>query len=256
MRRVAPLVLLLLCCAPLAFAADATPSQPVDWQAWHADNDVSDVASLQRGARDFMSYCSGCHSLQYERYQRMAKDLKIPGAVATADLVLPGSKILGYIKTSMPPADSVEWFGKAPPDLSLITRYQSPDYVYQLLKTFYVDPTRRTGTNDLAYPNIAMPDVLSSLQGVQQAVFRSVTVGSGADAHTEKVFDHFKIIVPGTMTPAQYDGFVRDIVNFLDYVAAPEQTQRRSMGIWVVLFLLGFTGVAWLLKREYWKDVH
>ncbi|HVC17734.1 MAG TPA: cytochrome c1 [Rhodanobacter sp.] len=226
---------------------------PVDWQNWHADNDVSDLASLQRGARNFMNYCEGCHALKYMRYQRMGSDLKIPNSVLQANLVPPGSTALDYISSPMPSADAVTWFGKAPPDLSDMARYKGTNYIYQYLKTFYQDPNSATGSNNLADPNVAMPDVLSDLEGVKQAVFRTVKQPNG---QTEQVFDHFATLSPGNMTPEQYDQFVRDTVNFLDYVGEPAQVQRRSMGIWVVLFLLVLTGVAWLLKREYWKDVH
>jgi ubiquinol-cytochrome c reductase cytochrome c1 subunit len=135
-----------------------------------------------------------------------------------------------------------------PPDLSLITRSKGTDYVYRFLKTFYADPASATGSNNLAYPGAAMPAVLSDLSGVNDAVFRQ----DGG----QKVFDHFANTVPGTLTPAQYDDFVRDTVNFLDYVGEPTQIERRTIGIWVVLFLVLLTWLTWLLKNEYWKDVH
>jgi ubiquinol-cytochrome c reductase cytochrome c1 subunit len=246
--------LLLLLCSPLALAAEgaestkapagAEESAPVDWESWHAGNEVSDLASLQRGARNFMNYCIGCHSLKYLRYQRMADDLKIPTALLSSDLIANGDKPLDYIVGSMPAADAATWFGKVPPDLSLITRSKGVDYVYRFLKTFYEDPTRPTRTNNLAYDSAAMPAVLSDLEGVKAAVFK------------DGKFDHFETVVPGNMTPAQFDLFVRDTVNFLDYAGEPAQVDRRSIGLWVVLFLLVFTGFAYLLKREYWKAVH
>jgi ubiquinol-cytochrome c reductase cytochrome c1 subunit len=234
----------------LVAAAESGTAAPevVHWESWRAGNSVSDLASLQRGAHDFMSYCNGCHSLQYERYQRMADDLKIPTAVLVSDLLPPASNHLDYITSAMPSGDAAVWFGKAPPDLSLIARSKGPDYIYQFLKTFYVDPTRSTGSNNLAYPNTAMPAVLSSLEGVKEATFRS--------EGDEKVFQHFESTVPGTLTSAQYDDFVRDTVNFLDYVGEPAQAARRSMGKWVVAFLVLLTALSWLLKKEYWKDVH
>jgi ubiquinol-cytochrome c reductase cytochrome c1 subunit len=240
-----------------ASRADEAPTAarpaPVDWESWHADNEVTDIASLQRGARNFMNYCQGCHSLKYVHYSRMAADLKIPSRVLTANLVPPGATPLDYIETPMPSTDALNWFGKVPPDLSLITRYKGVDYVYRYLKTFYTDPNSPTGTNNLAFPNAAMPDVLSDLQGVQSAVFRNV---KNSDGTTDTVLDYFTTTSPGNMTPEQFDQFVRDTVNFLDYVGDPNQIERRAMGIWVVLFLLVLTGFAWLLKREYWKAVH
>ncbi|HEX4023784.1 MAG TPA: cytochrome c1 [Steroidobacteraceae bacterium] len=259
MAKLATLVLVpvLALAVPLMGHAAEIPGvsaiAPVDWQSWHVDNEVSDLASLQRGARNFMNYCEGCHALKYMRYQRMATDLKIPNAVLQANLVPPGSTALDYISTPMPGADALNWFGKVPPDLSDMARYKGPNYIYQYLKTFYQDPASATGSNNLADPNVAMPDVLSDLEGVKQAVFRTV---KQPDGQSEQVFDHFATVSPGNMTPEQFDGFVRDTVNFLDYVGEPAQVQRRSMGIWVVLFLLALTGVAWLLKKEYWKDVH
>ena len=261
MAKFASLVLILLG-APLALAAaepratDPMASEPVPWETWRAGNSVADNASLQRGARNFMNYCIGCHSLKYMRYQRMADDLQIPTAVLTANLVAPGSTNLDYITTSMPAADAANWFGKTPPDLSLIARSRSPDYLFRFLKTFYSDPSRSTRSDNLAYPTTAMPAVLSDLEGVKAAVFRDVKTTLGGAATTEKVFDHFETISPGNLTPEQFDGFVRDTVNFLDYVGDPAQVERQSIGLWVVLFLLLLSAFALMLKQEYWKDVH
>jgi ubiquinol-cytochrome c reductase cytochrome c1 subunit len=227
-------------------------NKPVDWEHWRAHNSVADVASLQRGARNFMNYCIGCHSLKYMRYQRMATDLKIPKSVLTANLLQPGASELDYITTPMPPKDAEAWFGKVPPDLSLIARSKGPDHIYRFLKTFYEDPSKPTGTDNLALPGASMPAVISDLEGVKKAVFREQKNAGG----TEKVFERFETVSPGNMTPEEYDGFVRDTVNFLDYVGEPAQVERRSMGVWVVLFLLALTALAYLLKQEYWKDVH
>ncbi len=228
--------------APGASEAGTT----VHWEDWRAGNSVKDTESLQRGARNFMNYCNGCHSLKYMRYQRMADDMRIPTSVLNENLVAPGSTNLDYITTAMPAADAVNWFGKQPPDLSLIARSRSPDYIYRFLKSFYSDPSRQTRSDNLAYPGTAMPAVLSDLEGVKGAVFREVKSGSGASAVTEKVFDHFETLTPGPMTAEEYDGFVRD----------PSQVERRSIGLWVVLFLLLLSVLAWALKKEYWKDVH
>jgi ubiquinol-cytochrome c reductase cytochrome c1 subunit len=225
-----------------------------DWQSWRAGNDVSDRASLQRGARNFASYCLGCHSLKYERWSRLGRDLAIPGNLLQRDLMPPGDKTTDYITTSMPAKDAEAWFGKTPPDLSLMARARSRDYLYQFLMTFYVDPTRQTGANNLRLPTTSMPDVLSELGGLKKAVFRDAPA-TGEGSH-EPVFDHFEPLAAGRLSPAEYQAFVRDTVNFLDYVSEPTQTARRALGVWVVLFLLVFTWFAWLLKREYWKDVH
>jgi ubiquinol-cytochrome c reductase cytochrome c1 subunit len=250
MLKVATLILAIgaVPFSALAAQGEAEPAAPVNWQSWQAGNSVTDLASLQRGARNFMNYCNSCHALKYVRYQRMADDLKIPSAVLESELVAPGHNNLDYISTAMPSSDAVNWFGKAAPDLSLIARSKGTDYVYRFLKTFYADASNPLGSNNLAYPSAAMPAVLSDLSGVNEAVYRQV----GDD----KVFDHFATSIPGSMTSAQFDLFVRDTVNFLDYVGEPVQVERRFMGIWVVLFLILLSWLAWLLKNEYWKEVH
>ena len=232
------------------------PKAGGDWQHWRANNDVTDLPSAQRGARNFVSYCLGCHSLKYERWSRLGGDLGIPHDVLEKELLPPGDKPLQYIQTSMPPADAEAWFGKVPPDLSLMVRARGRDYIYQFLKTFYVDLTRQTGANNLRLPTTAMPHVLSELEGPKRAVFTEVSKAGAGGSTREMVFDHFEPLAPGRLSAAEYDAFVRDTVNFLDYVSEPTQSVRRALGVWVVLFLLVFTWLAWLVKREYWKDVH
>jgi ubiquinol-cytochrome c reductase cytochrome c1 subunit len=242
--------------AEAAGAEESAAKVGADWQHWHVNTDVTDVASVQRGARNFTSYCLGCHSLKFERWSRLGSDLEIPDTLLQKDLLPPGDKSTDYILTSMPAADSAVWFGKTPPDLSVMARARGTDYLYQFLKTFYVDPTRQTGANNLRLPSTAMPHVLSELEGLKGAVFKDVTRTESGQVMHEQVFDHFEQLAPGRLSAAEYDGFVRDTVNFLDYVGEPTQAARRSLGVWVVLFLLLFTWLAWLLKREYWKDVH
>jgi ubiquinol-cytochrome c reductase cytochrome c1 subunit len=228
-----------------------------DWEGWRADTNVADLASVQRGARNFVSYCLGCHSLKYERWSRLGTDLEIPAVLLQQDLIVPGDKPTQYILSSMPSKDADIWFGKTPPDLSLMARARGHDYLYQYLKTFYVDPSAQTGSNNLRLPATAMPDVVSELEGLKRAVYREVaTAGEGGQITRERQFDHFEQLAPGRLSADEYDRFVRDTVNFLDYVGEPTQTARRALGVWVVLFLLVFTWLAWLVKREYWKDVH
>lgn len=236
---------LLLSAGGIAFANEGGGAS---WTALHAGNDVENLASLQRGARNFMGYCFGCHSLKYQRYSRTAEDLSIPEEDFSKYLLPPGAKPTDYIVSSLPPADAEAWFGKAPPDLSLMARARSPDYIYQLFKTYYADPSKPTGVDNLRLAATAMPHVLSELEGVKKAVFK--------DAGGHKVFDRFETLAPGRLSAEEYDDFVRDTVNFLDYVSEPNQAHRRALGVWVVLFLLLFTWLAWLLKKEYWKDVH
>lgn len=251
------LLVIALLLAPLAFAAESEGANaPVDWESWKAGNETSNTASLQRGARNFFNYCAGCHSLKYLRYSRLATDLHITPAQLEANLMPSGATPADYIKASLAATDATAWFGKPPPDLSLAARSRGPDWISRFLRTFYVDTASPTRSNNLQLPNAAMPAVLSDLEGVKLAVFRNVEVTVDGKPSTEKTFDHFVTVSPGQLDAAQYEAFVRDTVNFLDYAGEPAQVDRRSLGVWVVLFLLVFTWIAWLLKKEYWKDVH
>ena len=227
----------------------------VDWQDWKAGNEVSNTPSLQRGARNFVNYCLGCHSLKYMRYQRMASDLHIAEEQLRDNLIPTGAKTTDYMLSTFPAADAEGWFGKAPPDLSLVARAKGPDYLFRFLKGFYVDETRPIGTNNLALPGAAMPAVLSDLEGVKRAVFHQGGEAGGGHAGGPSV-ERFEEVSPGALKPEDFDGFVRDTVNFLDYVGEPAQVARVHLGVWVVLFLLVFTWFTYLLKQEYWKDVH
>lgn len=241
-----------------ALAAEEAPTghgaSGVDWQSWKAGNVVSNTASLQRGARNFVNYCLSCHSVKYMRYQRMANDLNISEELLVQNLIPTGAKPTDYMVSNFPAADAEQWFGRAPPDLSLITRAKGVDYVYRFLKGFYVDETAPMGTNNLALPGASMPAVLSDLEGVKRVVFHE---GGAAAGHGGgPLVERFEYIQPGVMSADEFDAFVRDTVNFLDYVGEPAQVKRVHLGVWVILFLLVFTWFAWLLKREYWKDVH
>jgi ubiquinol-cytochrome c reductase cytochrome c1 subunit len=215
----------------------------------HAD--ISNIESLQRGARNFMNYCSGCHSLMYLRYNRMAADLKIPEAELT-NLMFTSDKSFETINSAMPP-DAATWFGKQPPDLSLMARARSVDYIYSFLKSFYVDSTRPWGVNNLYLPQAAMPAVIETLQGLQKPVFKSEPDEHG---NAKMVLVGVESMTPGSMKPEEYDQFARDIANFLDYAGEPIKQKRQSLGVFVTLFLLVFFVFAFLLKKEYWKDVH
>ena len=239
-----------------AGAVSANEGGHAGWQR-SADNEITNQPSLQRGARNFMSYCSGCHSLKFVRYSRLAEDLKIPDDLRDAYIVRPGDKFSDYIQASMPAADAQEWFGRPPPDLSLVARSRGSDWIFNFLTTFYADPnSRQTGVNNLQLPGTAMPHVLANVQGVKNAVWTAVEhKGEDGKAVVVPEFKGFEPGVPGSLTDQQYDEFARDIVNFLQYAGDPTQVERQGMGIWVVLFLLMFTGIAYMLKKEYWKDV-
>jgi ubiquinol-cytochrome c reductase cytochrome c1 subunit len=214
--------------------------------------DIKNIESLQRGARNFMNYCSGCHSLTYLRYNRMATDLKIPDTELAANLMFTSAKPFDTINSAMP-KDAESWFGKQPPDLSLMARERGVDYIFSFLKGFYADKTHPWGVNNLVLPGAAMPHVLASLQGLQKPVFKNEPDEHGS---ARMVLVGAAAMTPGALKPEEYDQFVRDIANFLDYAGEPVKGKRQSMGVFVTLFLLVFFVFAYLLKKEYWKDVH
>jgi ubiquinol-cytochrome c reductase cytochrome c1 subunit len=223
-----------------------------------AHTELTNHASLQRGARNFINYCSGCHSAAYVRYNRIGADLEIADGQLRENLIFnPAAKVSDTIRSAMPAADAQRWFGVVPPDLSLIARARGADYLYTFLKSFYADPARPTGVNNTVLNGTAMPHVLAGLQGVQQALFRKETTrGDDGTSHETEVFDKFAPGSPGSLSPAEYDTFVRDTVNFLQYIGEPAAEKRESLGVWVVLFLLVFTLFARALYKNYWKEVH
>ena len=226
-----------------------------------ANADVSNLASLQRGARNFVNYCQGCHSAKYMRYSQLATDLALTEDDVKANLMFTGERIYDTMQSVMPPEKARQWFGNAPPDLSLIVRSRGPDYVYTFLRSFYEDSSRPTGVNNAVLPGTAMPHVLAPLQGVQHARFEDAHDEAGKpviDKTTGKPVKNLAGLEPGVtgdMPAATFDSFVRDTVAFLTYVAEPAKARRESLGIWVVLFLLMFAAFAWFLYKEYWKDV-
>ena len=207
---------------------------------------LDDVASMQRGAKQFFNYCSGCHSLQYLRYSRIAEDLKLDPKEVEKNFMFNGGKIGDPIVSRMPAADATRWFGKAPPDLSLEARSKGSDWIYSYLKSFYVDPSRPLGWNNTVVPNASMPNALWELQGIQAAI------GGGHEGVAPKLELH----TPGRQSPEEFDRTVRDITAFLQYAGEPAALQREAMGVWVLLYLGLFTLLAYLLKHEFWKDVH
>jgi ubiquinol-cytochrome c reductase cytochrome c1 subunit len=219
-----------------------------------ANNDVGNRASLQRGARNFVNYCQGCHSAQYVRYNRLARDLALSDAQVTENLMFTGERIHDMLKSNISSADAKRWFGVAPPDLSLMARARGgTDYLYTFLKSFYLDPSRPTGVNNRVLPGTAMPHVLWELQGYQKAVYEGESDAAHEAVH--KTFKEFELATPGQMKPHEYDQFVRDTVNFLAYISEPMQIERRNLGMRVLAFLGVFFLFAYFLKKEYWKDV-
>ena len=216
-----------------------------------AGNDLSDRASLQRGAQLYMNYCAGCHSLKYMRYSRMAEDLGLAEDEVMKNLNFTGAKFGEQVQVSMPAAGGEKWFGKMPPDLSVISRVRGSDWIYTYLKSFYLDESRPLGWNNKLFPNASMPNPLWELQGLQHAEFGPVDPATG-----ERHVEGLKVAQAGRQSAQEFDQTARDITNFLEYVGEPAALKRQSVGVWVILFLAALTFLAYLLKQEYWKDVH
>jgi ubiquinol-cytochrome c reductase cytochrome c1 subunit len=213
--------------------------------------DVRNTASVQHGAKLFMNYCVGCHSLHFMRYSRLSSDLGLTKEEVMQNLDFTGGKFQEAIVSAMPDAGASDWFGKAPPDLSLVVDEKGADWVYSYLNSFYLDPSSAVGWNNTVLQNAAMPNVLWELQGIQVAKF-----GEPAKKGGHGPLEKLTLKQPGRMTPAQYHMATRDITAFLKYVADPSYLPRHSMAPWVLLYLAGFAMLALLIKREYWKDVH
>ena len=240
------IVALLLAVAPLL--ALASEGAHLD----DADIDVSDQASLQRGAKYFVNYCLSCHSAKFQRYNRLARDLGLTEDEVKENLMFTTDKIGDTMQIAMSPENAEAWFGTAPPDLSLIARARGVDYIYTYLRGFYVDESRPFGVNNLVFKDVGMPHVMWELQGMRKAVYEEVD--------GQKVV---KELVPvegaagkGKMSTEEFDGAMRDLTAFLSYVAEPIQLERKRLGIWVLLFIGIFFVLAYLLKKEYWKDIH
>jgi ubiquinol-cytochrome c reductase cytochrome c1 subunit len=219
----------------------------------HANIDPTNKQSLQRGARIFVNYCLSCHSAALMRYERMGTDLGIDEKLVSENLMFTGGKVGELMTVATAPDDAKEWFGTVPPDLSVIARARGVDWLYTYLHSFYEDDSRHTGTNNLVFPDVGMPNVLWELQGIQEAVL--TTVKDHADGTEHKVVE-LELVKPGLQTPKEFDRTVRDLVNFLDYMGEPAKYERRHLGTNVIIFLLVFLVLAVLLKKEYWKDIH
>ena len=255
MHRILIIVMGLLLPA-IGFAAGGGYTYPND----QIEIDWDDKAAMQRGARTFVNYCMGCHAAGYSRYNRVGKDLGIADDVVLDNLVFTTdakgerSKVGELMKITMTPAYAEQAFGIVPPDLSLIARSRGVDWLYNYLRGFYVDETREgLGVNNGVFANVGMPHVLAELQGLQAPKYRTVT---DAEGNEQKIITGFEIVEPGSMSPSDYDRMVHDLVAFLDYLAEPYKQTRKSVGTGVIIFLLVFLILAYLLKKEYWKDVH
>ena len=225
---------------------------------YKAPIDINDKESLRRGAQAFGDYCYSCHAASFMRFNRIAKDLEIPEEDVRAMLIHTRNKkgapakIGDLMIVSMTDDYAENAFGTAVPDLSLAARARGADWIYTYLRSFYVDEDRPTGFNNVVFPDVGMPHVLWSLQGLQEPVYEAVV-------HGEVEYDELvelKSIQAGKLSRVEYDMFLGDLTNFMVYMAEPVQVERRSMGWKVLLFLIVFFGFAYALKKEYWKDVH
>lgn len=256
MKKLIAIAFALLAFAPVAAVSASEGGHGLIQQS---DANIKDPESLQRGAKYFLNYCLSCHSLKYMRYSRMASDLGLSEEEVMGSLNFTGTKFGETMTVAMRPEDAEKWFHKAPPDLSLTARVKhgGADWIYSYLKSFYVDPAQPLGWNNTVYPGVSMPHVLWELQGKQAAVFETHKAhgANGKDTET-KTFSHFEQIAPGKLTAVEYDQVARDIAAFLEYAGEPAALKRTAIGWIVVLFLALFTFLTWLLKTEYWSDVH
>lgn len=240
MKRILSTVLFLL-----SLSANASSS---GIKLEEADIDLSDTVSLERGAKHYVTYCLGCHSAKHIRYKRIALDLHLDEAEILKNVAPLGAGIYDQMHSAMNGHDAEKWFGTTPPDLSLIARSRGADWLYSYLKGFYSEPGKPTGVNNVVFKDVAMPNVFWQQQGTQVAVTKNI---DGQDVVTE-----LKLEQPGQLSPKEFDKMVNDLVNFLVYVGEPVQLERQQMGKYVLFFIFMFILLAYLLKKEYWKDVH
>lgn len=225
--------------------------------AWDKAPDMTnDLPALQTGAKLFVNYCLGCHSAAFMRYNRL-RDIGLTEQQIKDNLLFATDKVGDTMKAAIDAKQAKAWFGANPPDLTLVARSRAgaggsgADYLYTFLRTFYRDPAKPTGWNNMAFPNVGMPHALWQLQGEREPVFEKVS----EHGHDVQVFKGWKQISPGTMSATEYDAAVASLVGYLQWMAEPAQKSRVRIGVWVLLFLLGFTVIAWRLNAAYWKDV-
>jgi len=221
---------------------------------------LTDMAALQNGAKLFANHCLNCHAASYMRYNRL-RDIGLTEEQIANNLIFTGVKVGETMKVSMDPKDAKDWFGKVPPDLTLIARSRSDgakgsgaDYIYTYLRSYYRDETKPTGWNNMAFPNVGMPHVLWEMQGQQRAVFVDEKDPHNT-AKTVHVFKGFEQVTPGTLSAADYNIAMADLTAFLQWMAEPNQSDRKRLGVWVLLFLAMFTVIAWRLNASFWKDI-
>jgi ubiquinol-cytochrome c reductase cytochrome c1 subunit len=252
------LISFLLAATGFVGAAMASSAGP-QWDKFPTEK-LTDMPSLQHGAKLFVNHCLNCHSAAFMRYNRM-RDLGLTEDDIKKNLMFATEKVGDTMRSTIDPKDAKEWFGAVPPDLTLVARSRADigkgsgaDYLYTYLRSYYRDDSKATGWNNLVFPDVAMPHVLWELQGQRTARFVEQKDPHDPSTSTH-VFAGFEQLTPGTMTAAQYDESVADLVGFMQWMAEPQQGKRVRLGVWVLLFLASFTFIAWRLNAAYWKDV-
>ena len=221
-----------------------------------APNRTNDMAALQNGAKLFVNYCLNCHSAAFMRYNRL-RDIGLTDKQIAENLTFATDKIGDTMKAAIDPRQAKEWFGANPPDLTLVARsraahgHTGPDYLYTFLRSYYRDETKPTGWNNLAFPNVGMPNPLWELQGERKPVMEKVM----SHGHEVEVLKGWETVKPGTMSSNEFDQNVGDLVAYLQWMAEPAQNTRVRIGVWVMLFLAAFMVVAWRLNASFWKDI-
>jgi ubiquinol-cytochrome c reductase cytochrome c1 subunit len=254
MKSIQKLALALCLVLSSITGAQAAGGNTIPWDK--APGKTNDLASLQNGAKLFVNYCLNCHSAAFMRYNRL-QDIGLTNQQIKDNLLFTTDKVGATMKVNSDPKQVKDWFGAVPPDLTLVARSRSghggtgADYLYTYLRTYYRDETKPTGWNNLAFPNVGMPNPLWQLQGQRVAVFDKVE----SHGHTTEVFKGFKQVAPGTMTEQQFDHAVGDLVAFMQWMAEPAQKSRVRVGVWVLIFLGLFALMAWRLNASFWKDV-
>jgi ubiquinol-cytochrome c reductase cytochrome c1 subunit len=244
----------LLASLVLAGSAFASEGGEVSWDK--APSTLNDLTSLQHGAKLFVNYCLNCHSAAYMRYNRL-KDIGLSEQQIKDNMLFGSAKVGETMKAAIDPKQAKSWFGAVPPDLTLIARSRAghggtgADYLYTYMRTFYRDASRPTGWNNLVFPNVGMPHVLWQLQGDREPQFDEREI----HGHKTEVFTGWKQVTPGAMSPVEYDQAVGDLVTYLQWMGEPAQNSRVRVGVWVLLFLVAFTVLAWQLNASYWKYV-
>jgi ubiquinol-cytochrome c reductase cytochrome c1 subunit len=241
MKRLKNLIFLLAAVPLLAAASEGN---------LHLDKapvNLADQESLQRGARIFVNNCLNCHSASAMRYSRM-EDIGLTEEQIKDNLMFAAEKPGETMKVGMTRGDAKAWFGATPPDLSVIARSRGADWLYTYLRSFYRDDTRPTGWNNLVFDKVGMPHVMWNLQGELVPRYKK-------DGEHEEI-EGLELAKPGSVTLAEYDAMVGDLVNYLTWMGEPAQLKRKQLGLIVLAFLAIFFVVAYYLKKEYWKDIH